>query len=187
MLFSDMEKWIFNGEDGVLQSSIIKTAKGMIKRRFFLCHPTYLNSGIRIFISAVCRETANQLFGEKDFISTKLFDEVPLCASIASNNRIHASRKNSIAMNIKLPLVFWNITARLQWLLNIHVQKECRKETICRAEKIIKMIEEKGNDCILVTHGFFMHTLLKQMRKQGFKRSHTRLSYANGEFVIAVK
>ena len=142
-----------------------------------------------IYISSLqrSRETANQLFGEKDFISTKLLDEVPLCASISSNNRVHASRKNSIAMNIKLPLVFWNITARLQWLLNIHVQKECSKETICRAEKIIKMIEEKGNDCILVTHGFFMHTLLKQMRKQGFKRSHTRLSYANGEFVIAVK
>lgn len=33
------------------------------------------------------RETASQLFGEKDFLSTKLLNEVPLCASITSNKK----------------------------------------------------------------------------------------------------
>ena len=117
------------------------------------------------------RETANQLFGEKDFISTKLLDEVPLCASVASNK--------------KLPLIFWIISGRLQWLFNIHSLNECRKESVCRAKQFIKMIIEKGDDCIIVTHGFFMHTLLSQMKKQSFQISHTRLSYSNGEFVIA--
>ncbi len=116
------------------------------------------------------RETANQLFGEKNFISTKLLDEVPLCASVASMKR--------------LPLIFWNVSGRLQWLFNIYSQKECRKETIYRAKQFIKMIIEKDSDCIIVTHGFFMHTLLSQMKKQAFQISHTRLSYSNGECVI---
>lgn len=128
-----------------------------------------------IYISSLqrSRETATQLFGEKNFISTKLLDEVPLCAGIISNK--------------KLPLVFWNIAGRLQWLFNIHTQKECRRETLYRAGKLIKMIEKKGNDCVLVTHGFFMHTLLGQMKKHGFKMSHIRLGYSNGESVTAVK
>jgi hypothetical protein len=76
-----------------------------------------------IYISSLQRtkETANQLFGEKDFISTKLIDEVPLCASVVSN--------------IKLPLTFWNVSGRLQWFLNIRLQKESRKETVYRAEQ----------------------------------------------------
>lgn len=117
------------------------------------------------------RDTANQLFGEKTFLSTKLLDEVPLCAGVTSNK--------------KLPLIFWNVLGRLQWFLNVHSQKECRKETIYRAEQFIEMIIEKENDCVIVTHGFFMHTLLSQMKKQAFQISHTRLRYSNGEYVIA--
>ena len=117
------------------------------------------------------RETANQLFGKKDFISTKLLDEVPLCASVTTNK--------------KLPLIFWNVSGRLQWFFNIYSQKECKKETIYRAEQFIEMIIQKDNNCIIVTHGFFMQTLLSQMKKQAFQISHTRLSYSNGECVIA--
>jgi hypothetical protein len=126
-----------------------------------------------IYISSLQRtkETANQLFGEKNFITTKLIDEVPLCASVVSN--------------IKLPIIFWNVSGRLQWFLNIRLQKESRKETVYRAEQFIRMIVENENDCIIVTHGFFMHILLSQMKKQGFHISHSRLSYSNGECVIA--
>ena len=126
-----------------------------------------------IYISTLqrSRDTAKQLFGERDFISTKLLDEVPLCASVISDK--------------KLPLIFWNISARLQWFFNMHSQKECRKETVYRAKRFINMIAEKEKDCIIVTHGFFMHTLLSQMKQQAFKISHTKLSYSNGEYVIA--
>lgn len=126
-----------------------------------------------IYISSLqrTRETANQLFGEKDFIPTKLIDEVPLCASVASNK--------------KLPLIFWNVSGRLQWLLGIHSQKECRRETVHRAEQFVEMIAEKGKDCIIVTHGFFMYTLINLMKKQAFQMSHTRISYSNGECIVA--
>lgn len=126
-----------------------------------------------IYISSLqrSRTTANLLFGDKDFICTKLIDEVPLCASVTSNR--------------KLPLIYWNVSGRLQWLLNIHSQNECRKETVNRARQFVEMIAKEEKDCIVVTHGFFMHTLLEQMKKQGFHINHTRLSYANGECVIA--
>ncbi len=126
-----------------------------------------------IYISSLqrSRETANQLFGVKDFISTKLIDEVPLCASVSSNK--------------KLPLIFWNVSGRLQWLFNIRPQQECRKETIYRAKQFVELIVKKEKDCIVVSHGFFMHTLLSQMKKDAFQISHTRFSYSNGEYVIA--
>lgn len=126
-----------------------------------------------IYISSLqrSRETANQLFNDKDYIVTKLIDEVPLCASFFFSQ--------------KLPLIFWNVSGRLQWFFNIPLQKECRKETIYRAKEFIKVIIQKDNNCIIVTHGFFMHTLLSQMKKQGFQISHIRLNYSNGECVIA--
>lgn len=129
------------------------------------CQTVYISSLQR------SRDTAIQLFGEKDFISTKLLDEVPLCASVPSN--------------IKLPLMFWNVSGRLQWFFNIRSQKEIRKDTVYRAEQLIEMITEKEKNCMIVTHGFFMHTLLRQMKKHTFQISHTRLRYSNGEYVIA--
>ncbi|MCM1553786.1 MAG: histidine phosphatase, partial [Butyrivibrio sp.] len=68
---------------------------------------------------------------------------------------------------------------------NIHSQKECRRETIYRADQFIEMIIKRETDCIIVTHGFFMHTLLNQMKKKTFQISHTRLNYSNGEYIIA--
>lgn len=125
-----------------------------------------------IYISSLqrSRETAIRLFGEKDFISTKLIDEVPLCASIT--------------LNKKMPLIFWNVSGRLQWFFNSRSQKECRRETAYRAGQFVDMIAEKKKDCIIITHGFFMHTLLNQLKKQEFQINHTRLSYANGECVV---
>ena len=126
-----------------------------------------------IYISSLGRskETARQLFGAKEFICTELIDEVPLCAGIISKKR--------------LPLLFWNVSGRLQWFINSSSQKESRTETICRAQKFVKMIMKRKKDCIIVTHGFFMHTLLKQMKSHGFQMNHKRLNYANGECVIA--
>ena len=72
-----------------------------------------------IYISSLqrSRETANQLFGEKDFISTKLIDEVPLCASITSSK--------------KLPLIFWNVLGRFQYSFTKRMQE--RHHLSCRA------------------------------------------------------
>ena len=42
----------------------------------------------------------------------------------------------------------------------------------------------KNEDCVLVTHGFFMHTLISVMKRRGFKCDKTSAHYKNGEAII---
>ena len=116
-------------------------------------------------------ETACQLFGNQDYISSNLLDEVPLSASIDTN--------------LKLPLWFWNITGRLQWWLCSSRQKEGRNETQTRAQKAIDMVLERNEDCAIVTHGFFMHSLTTAMEQRGFVITNKSLKYSNGQYIIA--
>ncbi len=125
------------------------------------------------YISALprTRETAQNIFGEKDYISTDLINEVPLSASFNTG--------------AKLPLLFWNVTGRLQWYFNNRRQKESKLETEKRTKQFVKMLMEKNEDCVVVTHGFFMHTLVAELKKVHFGIENSSLKYANGECVIA--
>lgn len=131
------------------------------------------NTSKRIYISSLSRsrETAIQIFGEQDFIVTKLIDEVPLHSSVVSK--------------VKLPLLFWNISGRLQWLFNSHCQQECRKDTIYRAEQFVKILLQNEENCTIITHGFFMHILIDSLKKNGFFISNAKLQYSNGEYITA--
>lgn len=121
--------------------------------------------------SSRSRETAYQIFGDKDYISSSLLDEVPLSASIDTN--------------LKLPLWFWNITGRLQWCFHSSYQKETRKETQKRAQNFVDVLLEKNEDCAIVTHGFFMHSLIAVMEKNGFVIANKTFNYSNGQYIIA--
>ena len=125
------------------------------------------------YVSSLPRtlETAKTVFGERDYIATDLIDEVPISASISTK--------------LKMPLAFWSISSRLQWLFNSKRQKESRKDTIIRAEKFVDGLILKGEDCALVTHGFFMITLLKVMKNKGFVVAGKTSGFSNGEFVVA--
>lgn len=127
----------------------------------------------RIYISSLRRtgDTARQIFGDKEYIASDLIDEVPLSSSIGLKN--------------KMPLSFWNITGRLQWWFNSRKQKEGRKETFLRAALFIDTVEAKKEDCAVVTHGFFMHTLISVLKKRGFHIGNTSLHYANCECIVA--
>ena len=46
---------------------------------------------------------------------------------------------------------------------------------------------KQDEDCVIVTHGFFMHTLLSQMKHYGFNAAKTGIHYDNGEAVVLVK
>ncbi|MBQ4270469.1 MAG: histidine phosphatase family protein [Clostridiales bacterium] len=127
----------------------------------------------RIYISSLqrTRDTARQIFGDKECISSELIDEVPLSSSIGLRN--------------KMPLSFWNVTGRLQWWLNCRKQKEGRKQTFLRAALFVDMLVAKNEDCAVVTHGFFMHTLISVLKKQGFHIGGTSLHYGNGQCIVA--
>ena len=128
-----------------------------------------------IIISGLSRtyDTAKNLQVKGKFKSTDLINEVPL--------------KSSLNTKAKLPLWFWNISGRVQWFFNSSRQVEGRRQTRRRARRFAKILSKGNRDCLVVTHGFFMHTLLRELKKAGFEIGKTHSKYKNGEFVVAEK
>lgn len=110
-----------------------------------------------IYISELVRtyQTACKLYGKRDFIKTPLFNEVPL-KSFKDTKHVY-------------PLWVWNVLGRLQWLCESRRQEETKKETIERARQAIRLLEENGEDCCVVTHGFFMRTLIGELKRKGYR------------------
>lgn len=128
-----------------------------------------------IYISTLkrTRETATYLFGKREFVETELLNEVPL--------------KSCFDCKIPLPLWVWNVGGRIQWMFQKKRQLETREETEKRADALIEKLLERDRDCILVSHGFFMRTLQKELQKYGFGIDKKKLGFANLERVIAEK
>ncbi|AYA99186.1 histidine phosphatase [Lachnoanaerobaculum umeaense] len=129
----------------------------------------------QIYVSKLSRsrDTAMEIFGSREFICTELLNEVPL--------------GSSFNCRIELPLWFWNVTGRIQWLFNISRQGESQKETIARARKFVELLNTEEYDSAVVTHGFYMHILVKEMQKVGFRISKSVRNYKNGDYVVAEK
>ena len=137
--------------------------------------PDNAGAAEKIYISALPRtyQTAEVLFGKRDFCKTELINEVPLRSAFDAKKAY--------------PLWFWNIAGRLQWMFNCKRQPETKRKTCERAEKFAKELAECKGDCIIVTHGFFMHTLIKTLKKRGFAAGSTSLHYKNNEAVVLNK
>lgn len=88
---------------------------------------------------------------------------------------------------MRLPLWFWNLTGRLQWFFNSTRQAEGRQFTEARARKFVKMLCKDGIDSVVVTHGFYMHTLLRELKKAGFRTGNLHVYYKNCKGIIAEK
>lgn len=122
-----------------------------------------------VYISRLERSKSTALcfYGEVPQEQTELLDEVPL--------------RSAFDTELRLPLWFWNLTGRIQWILNHPRQVETRRLTERRAKKLVRKVCAAGEDCILVTHGFYMHTLVKEFKKAGFKTKQRRAYYQNGQ------
>lgn len=75
----------------------------------------------------------------------------------------------------------------MQWMFQKKRQLEIREETEQRADALIEKLMERDRDCILVSHGFFMRTLQKELQKYGFRMDKKKLGFSNLERVIAEK
>lgn len=129
-----------------------------------------------VYISELSRtyETACRLFSKEVFIKTALLNEVPL-KSFKDTNKMY-------------PLWIWNFVGRVQWLLESNRQAESKKKTIIRAKEMIKLLEENQEDCYLVTHGFFMRVLIKELKKRGYTiRNNNFLGISNLDMIVAIK
>ena len=126
-----------------------------------------------IYISTLprSRDTAKRLFAEAILKETELINEVPL--------------KSSFDTKKKLPLWFWNISGRLQWIFNASRQPEGRSRTRMRAREFLETLCRDESNGVVVTHGFYMYTLLRELKRAGFRTSKSRSAYKNGEYVVA--
>ncbi len=129
----------------------------------------------KIYISELSRsrDTAEVLFPNDDYSESGLINEVPLRSSFDTKK--------------KKALWFWNISGRLQWFRNSARQTEGRNKTKERARQFAAMICKENTDCAVITHGFYMHTLLREMKKAGFRTDRSSAGYKNGQYVIAEK
>lgn len=119
-----------------------------------------------IYTSELIRtqQTAQQLFPSQTYQVDSRLNEVPLTAAFS--------------FKIKLPLVFWNTMGRLQWLFNSSKQEGIRASKL-RAAKFCDDLIYRNEDAILITHGFFMLTLLKELKKKGFAIKNKSLTFNN--------
>lgn len=75
-----------------------------------------------------------------------------------------------IRTSLKLPGFLWSISSRTAWRLNHRSQKETLSDTAERAEKFIENLNlNSDEDILIVSHGFFLMTLIKKLRDRGFK------------------
>ena len=128
-----------------------------------------------IYISTLSRskETAISIFGKGEFRQTELIDEVPLRSAFDSK--------------IRLPLWFWDFAGRIQWFFNIKRQIEGRFNTKKRAKSFVNMLCKDRDDAIVITHGFFMHTLLNAFKDKGFRYDKSNVHYKTGSYVVVEK
>ena len=123
----------------------------------------------RIYVSTLKRavQTREQMFPsapDKMVVQTPLLNEVPLNA-YDNSPRIR-------------PRWIYDLRGRLQWRTG-GGQTESAAETKARADALIDLLEEKNENVILISHGFFMSILISRFKKR--KRYEV---YRGSTFVI---
>ena len=123
----------------------------------------------RIYVSTLKRsvQTRQQMFPyapEEMVIQTPLLNEVPMKA-FDSSAKIR-------------PRWLYDLRGRVQWWIGGGQTESCA-QTRARADALIDLLEEKNENAILITHGFFMGVLISRFKKR--KRYEV---YRGSTFVI---
>ncbi len=116
----------------------------------------YENGKVYVTDMKRTHQTAEQYLGVRNYeILPRLMNEVPLIPFIRS--RMPIARR------------VYDILGRIQWYLPWSRQPEKRKATYARCDELIRFLEERNEDCVLVLHGFFMHALIGALKKHGYE------------------
>lgn len=99
-------------------------------------------------------ETARSIYAG-DINESLLIREVPIMPAFNSS--------------IRLPYVLWLIVGRIAWLLSHPSQPETIKQTKLRVKQFVSdIIKESNKSVLVVTHGFLMLQLQKELNHRGF-------------------
>ena len=73
-------------------------------------------------------------------------------------------------LKLKSPSFLWSISSRIAWKLNNASQLETSIDTRKRAKEFISNLDLNSDENILiVSHGFFLITLINELKSLGFK------------------
>jgi broad specificity phosphatase PhoE len=72
---------------------------------------------------------------------------------------------------LTFPLAFWLAASRVGWWMGHRAQRETRAQTKRRILEFVRKLKEEhpDRDVLIVTHGFFMQWLEKELVRAGFK------------------
>jgi broad specificity phosphatase PhoE len=124
-----------------------------------------------VYISTLPRTeaTAKYLKGNKNIIKTALIDEV----DFSGRSRIKFRMSNT----------FWYLIAAAKWQFNSRRVNETIKHTRNRASEFLKLIEERNEDSIVVSHGMFLLVLMNLMTNKGYSGAVKTNRLANGQVI----
>lgn len=75
--------------------------------------------------------------------------------------------------DLKLPYWFWAVGGRIAWYFNHKSQEESKTITNDKARQFLDLLQEEAENegaenILIVTHGFFMFSLQKELKRRGF-------------------
>ncbi|MBR4767528.1 MAG: histidine phosphatase family protein [Lachnospiraceae bacterium] len=120
-----------------------------------------LPESIRVYCTNMKRtqQTAEQFLRRKNYeIIESLANEIPL-RSFRDLNHRHSRR-------------LMNFVGRLQWYFPTKRQPENRAASYKRAIKLIEYLENGVDDAVVVMHGFFLRTVCRALKHDGYKLDH---------------
>ena len=137
-------------------SAGFETASGSYNSSPVIRSDTGFKSKDRLITSTMSRamETSRYIFGRDPDHCDNNLCEVPI--------------KPFANTKIPLPKLFWDVIGRLQWRLGIDKQPESYQQSRERVRKFLNALIEKGDNVVIVCHGWIIKLLIKELKAQGF-------------------
>ena len=88
---------------------------------------------------------------------------------IISDDLIEVRNAGVFMKSASLPAFLRSLIGRLAWYFNYSKMPETRIQSEARAKKFVtEMLSIEHENTLVITHGFFMHSLKRELRSQGF-------------------
>jgi broad specificity phosphatase PhoE len=116
-----------------------------------------ISSADRLITSTMNRalETSKHIFNRDPDLSDNSLCEVPI--------------KPFTKTRIPLPKLAWDVIGRVQWRLGIKKQPETYAQSRLRVRSFLETLIRKGENVVIVCHGWIIKLLIRELREHGFK------------------
>ena len=119
-------------------------------------HDTALPKLDKVYTSALSRAKRSAEYLGLAYVEDAVFNEVEAKAFMDTTWRF--------------PKFLWLLFGRILWSLNLVKRSERKEETLARAQEAVRLIMiDSSARIMIVSHGFFMILLVRELRKNGFE------------------